>query len=102
MGLFLLVYASIRVANLSQAVQKVKVTADTPAYVRISKEPILAEKFLAGARPLVFPLFLKLVGNDVERVVWVQGIFSILSWSILAVSVAYSLQVFFLQFAALA
>ena len=57
MGLFLLVYASIRVANLSQAVQKVKVTADTPAYVRISKEPILAEKFLAGARPLVFPLY---------------------------------------------
>ncbi|HSL43583.1 MAG TPA: hypothetical protein VK897_09140 [Anaerolineales bacterium] len=98
--LFLVAYAAIRVVNLSQAAQKVKATADTPAYVRISKESVLADKFLAGARPLVFPLFLKLLGNDVERVVWAQGVFSIISWSVLAVSIAYSLQIFFLQFAA--
>lgn len=97
--LILTVYAAVRIVNLSQAVQKSKATADTPAYVRISKEPIFSEKFLSGARPLVFPLALKLLGGNAERVVWAQGIFSIVSWSVLAVSLGLSLQVSFMQFA---
>jgi hypothetical protein len=97
--LILAVYAAVRIANLSQAVQKLKATADTPAYVRISKEPIFSEKFLSGARPLVFPLALKLLGGNAERVVWAQGIFSIVSWSVLAVSLGLSLQVSLMQLA---
>jgi hypothetical protein len=53
MILFLAGYAIVRLNNLAQAVQKVKSTADTTAYIRISKEPVLAQKFLAGSRPPV-------------------------------------------------
>lgn len=93
-------YAVLRVINLAQAVQKVKSTADTTSYVRISREPIFGNKFLAGSRPFIFPLVLKLFGNDAETIVWAQGILSIISWSLLAVSAAYSLHVPFLKFAA--
>ncbi len=89
----------IRVLNLSEAVKRVKTTADTTSYMRISKEPILDSKFLVAARPFVFPLLLKLSGNDSEKAVWAQGLFSILSWSALAWAVASSLHFSFLKFA---
>ena len=94
-------YALVRVLNLSEAVKRVKTTADTTSYLRIAKEPIFDSSFLAAARPFVFPLFLKLFGSDPEKVVWAQGLFSTLSWSVLAVAVAYSLHVFPLRFAGL-
>ena len=97
MGFILASYLTIRILNLSQAVQKVRTTADTASYVRISKESIFGIRFLATSRPFVFPLVLKVFQNDSESVVWAQGIFSIISWSVLAVSVGYSLQVFFLR-----
>ncbi len=100
MVLLLVAYAVVRVMNLAQAVQKVKSTADTTAYVRISKEPILAEKFLAGSRPPVFPLVLKLLGRDEERVAWAQGVLSVISWSVLAAAAASSLQASVLRLAA--
>lgn len=93
-------YAAVRILNLAQAVQKVKSTADTISYVRISQEPVLGNKFLAGSRPFIFPLVLKLFGNNPETVAWGQGILSILSWGLLAVGVAYSLHILFLKFAA--
>jgi hypothetical protein len=92
----------VRVINLSEAVKKVKTTADTTSYVRISKEPIFDIEFLAAARPFVFPLLLKLLGNNPEKVVWAQGLFSTLSWSVLAVAVAYSLHFSFLKLAGFA
>jgi hypothetical protein len=101
MALVLAGYAAIRAVNLSQAVQKVKTTADTPSYVRISKESIFGAKFLANARPFIFPLILKVFRNNEETVAWAQGIFSIVSWGILAIAVAYSLQVSFLKLIAL-
>ena len=98
--IFLLaLYATVRILNLSQAVQKVKATADTPSYVRISKEAIFGSRFLASSRPFIFPLALRLFNNNPERVAWAQGIFSILSWSALAAAVAYSLNLFILKFA---
>ena len=100
MVLLLAAYAMVRIMNLSEAVQKVKSTADTTAYIRISKEPILAEKFLAASRPPVFPLLLKLLGRDEERVVWAQGVLSVISWSVLAAAVASSLQASVLRLAA--
>jgi hypothetical protein len=100
MILILASYSTIRILNLSQAVQRVKTTADTTSYVRISKESIFGNRFLASSRPLFFPFVLKLFRNNAETVVWAQGIFSIISWSILAISVAYSLHIFFLRMAA--
>src|ERR1043166_435049 len=97
----LALYSTVRILNLSQAVQKVKTTADTPSYVRISKESLFGTEFVANTRPLLFPFLLKLFGGNMERVAWVQGIFSMISWSALALSVAYSLQLSFLRFAAL-
>jgi hypothetical protein len=98
--LVLAAYATLRILNLSQAVQRVKTTADTTSYVRISKQAIFGREFLAGSRPPVFPLLLKLFGNDEETVAWAQGIISIASWGILAVAVAYSLHASFLKPAA--
>jgi hypothetical protein len=90
-------YMMVRVVNLSQAVQRVKTTADTRSYVRISQESVFESRFFASSRPFIFPLILKLFGKDPERVVWAQGMFSILSWSLLAAAVAYSLQLFILK-----
>ncbi|HET9587423.1 MAG TPA: hypothetical protein VFO91_01420 [Anaerolineales bacterium] len=93
-------YAGMRVFNLAQAAQRVKTTADTTAYMRISREAILDSRFLAAARPFIFPLVLKVFGQDGQRVAWAQGLFSIVSWSVLAFSVALSLHSLFLRLAA--
>lgn len=85
-------YAVIRVVNISTAVQKVKSTGDTPAFIRISTENISSSGFLASTRPMIFPLLIKVSGGNPERVAWIQGLFSILSWGILAVGVAYSIR----------
>lgn len=90
-------YATVRILNLSQAVQKVKSATDTPSYMRISREPIFGGQFLTEARPLLFPLVIKAFGGNEEKIAWAQGVFSIFSWSILALSVAYSFHLPFLQ-----
>ena len=95
----LLVYGIVRVLNISEAVQRVKATADTTSYVRISNERLFSSKFLSAARPFVFPLLLKLLGGDPEKTVWAQGFFSVLSWSTLALAVASSLHFYLLKFA---
>ena len=100
LALVLVAYAGLRVLNLSQVAPKVRVTVDTASYVRISQESLFGSRFLAGSRPFVFPLVLKLLGNDDETVVWLQGIISIISWSVLAISAAYSFRVLFLKFTA--
>ena len=94
-------YFVLRMINLSQAVQKVKSTADTTAYMRISRDPLFESDFLAGARPFIFPLLLKLFRGNEEAVAWAQGIFSALSWSVLALSTAASLRTTLLNYAAL-
>lgn len=95
--LILASYAAVRISNLARAVESVKSTADTTSYVRISNEPVFSSEFLGTSRPFVFPLVLKLFNNDEEAVAWAQGVFSIISWSILALAVGYSLQVAFLR-----
>jgi hypothetical protein len=100
LGIALVFYSTVRIISLSQSVQRVKSTADTTAYMRISQEQVLSQEFLAGSRPMLFPLVLKLFGQQAEKVVWAQGIFSILSWSLLAVALASSLRTNILRFAA--
>lgn len=57
---------------------------DTTAYLRISRADILNQRFWADARPLVFPLLLKLTGQSLPLTSLVQLIFSIFSWGCLA------------------
>jgi hypothetical protein len=98
--LALALYSTVRIISLSQSIQRVKSTADTTAYMRISQEPVLSGDFLAGSRPMLFPMVLKMFGQQAEKVAWAQGVFSILSWSLLAVAVASSLRTNILRFAA--
>jgi hypothetical protein len=103
-GLLIIVfalYSAIRIVNLSAAVERVKSTADTPAYLRISQESVLSRDFLAGSRPFVFPGLLKLFGQNEKNVVWAQGLFSVMSWSILAVSVSASVRTYIAKAAAI-
>jgi hypothetical protein len=94
-------YVALRMINLSQAVQKVKSTADTTAYLRISRDPLLSRDFLAGSRPCIFTQLQKIFRGNEETVAWAQGIFSSLSWSALALSMAASLKTTLLKYAAL-
>lgn len=103
-GLLIIVfalYSAIRIINLATAVERVKSTADTPAYLRISQESVLSRDFLAGSRPFVFPGLLKLFGQNEKNVVWAQGLFSVMSWSILAVSVSASVRTYIAKAAAI-
>ena len=94
-------YSALRIINLASSVQRVKSTADTPAYLRISEEPVWSRDFLAGSRPFVFPGLLKFFGQNEKNVVWAQGLFSVMSWSILAVSMAASVKSYIAKVAAI-
>lgn len=92
-----IVYAIIRVAVNLPALSKPRELADTVSYLRISKEPILAEKFLADGRPFVFPLLLKITQQDVNLTSLLQLGFSILAWGFLASIVSASMRTSWLQ-----
>lgn len=91
MLLLFVLFASVRIINLSSATKKVKVATDTYAYERISEYPL--ESLLTRARPPVFTLVLKFFSGNREMVAWAQGIFSILCWGGLAVCVAQTMRV---------
>lgn len=85
------VYAILRWNNESLAFEKAKQISDTKAYIRISGEPLLTRDFWTNARPAIYPLLLKILQADLSSVSAFQSAFSILTWFILASSVAYSL-----------
>jgi len=87
-------YANLRWTNEAPAFEKAKQTADTPAYVRISGEAFLSKDFWANTRPPMFPLVLKLYNADVIKVATFHAAFSIFTWGMLALAVAYSLKGF--------
>lgn len=90
MLLLFALYANLRWTNESPAFEKAKETADTPAYMRVSGEAFLSQKFWANARPPMFPLVLKLYFADKVKVAAFQTFFSIFAWGLLALSLAYS------------
>jgi hypothetical protein len=63
---------------------------DTTAYLRISGQPLLDVDFWGSSRPLVFPLLLKIAQQDFFTAAALQLGFSILAWTLLALSVAAS------------
>ena len=85
-------YANLRWANEAPAFGKAKRTADTPAYVRISREDFFSKDFWADSRPPVFPLVLKIYAVATTKVAAFQAAFSIFAWGMLALAVAYSLK----------
>jgi hypothetical protein len=69
---------------------------DTPRYVSTGSYSLLDGNFWVGKRPFTIPLFYKLIGytpqnysdqGEMEQVARIQLIFSIIAWTILAISV---------------
>ena len=87
-----LVYAFVRVAPNLAALARPRELADTTAYLRISTRPLSDVEFWGSTRPFVFPLLLKISGQDVSTAAALQLGFSILAWGLLALSVSASLR----------
>jgi len=85
-------YAAGRVVSAQPALEKPRQLADTISYLRISRQPILDPSFWGSTRPLVFPLLLKLSGQDIRRTSAAQLGFSIFAWGLLALFVARQLR----------
>jgi len=92
MLLLFAVYANLRWTSESPAFDKPKQTADTSAYVRVAGEEFLSRRFWANTRPPMFPLLLKVYNADFLQVTAFQAAFSIFSWGMLALAVAFSLK----------
>jgi hypothetical protein len=64
---------------------------DTTGYVQEAHAPILSTDFLLGPRGFTIPLFFKIVGVQVNRIVWLQAIFGLFCWGALAFAFLKSL-----------
>ena len=89
MLLFFVAYAWLRWESEAPALTKFKRTADTPAYFRVANEDLFSRDFWGNTRPPMFPLVIKALNSDAIRVVQFQTAFSIVSWGLFALSVAY-------------
>lgn len=97
LALIFLVYVIARVTLNLPALSKPRELADTAAYLRISKEPISDIKFWGDSRPFVFPLLLKISGQDVSTAATLHLGFSILTWGFLALTISALLSSTYLQ-----
>jgi hypothetical protein len=76
-------YTVVRLASNYSVISDPGTIEDTTAYLRISRENILSQRFWADARPFVFPLLLKLTGQNLPLTSFIQLIFSVFSWGCL-------------------
>jgi hypothetical protein len=83
-------YAATRFAFSQPALAEPRGMDDTTAYLRISNQPLLDVDFWGSSRPFVFPLLLKIAHQDFATAAALQLGFSILAWTLLALSVAVS------------
>jgi hypothetical protein len=65
--------------------------SDSKAYEAVARFPILSRGFVAGQRPMLIPLMLKLTGTPTSFVV-LQTVLSALCWGLLALAVARRIQ----------
>jgi len=86
------VYAGLRWSSEAPAFEKARQVADTAAYLRIAGGALSAPEFWINTRPFLFPLVLKGFKGDLAAVASFQTGFSILSWGLLALAVAYSMK----------
>jgi hypothetical protein len=85
-----LLYAVARVVTNLPALDKPRELADTTAYLRISREPVQSQKFWGDARPFVFPLLLKISGQNLSIAATLHLGLSILAWGLLALMISAS------------
>ena len=83
-----LAYAVGRVVTTLPALHKPRELADTVAYTRISREPLLSPEFWGSTRPFTFPLLLKTAAQDYQIAAWMQLGISVLAWGLLAWMIA--------------
>ncbi len=86
----IILYAAARLALSQPALANPRALDDTTAYLRISNQPLLNVDFWGSSRPFVFPLLLKIAHQDFPTAAFLQLGFSILAWTLLALSVAAS------------
>lgn len=94
--LIFLIYIVARLTLNLPALSKPRELADTVSYLRISNVPIMNVNFWGDGRPFVFPLLLKIAGQDVKLASALQLGFSILAWGLLALTVSVSLRTIWL------
>ena len=80
-------YAWLRIDN-ANIIHEPRSFGDTNDYFHNASLPVFSREFWMDARPPVTALFWKLVNSDPEKIFDLQLYFSILSWGILAVTVA--------------
>ena len=97
-ALFFMVTALFRI----RAVQNVIPAQfpDTTSYIQQARAPILSTNFLLGARGFTIPLFFKIAGVQVDRIVWLQALFGLLCWTALALALLKSLSNYWIGLAA--
>jgi hypothetical protein len=78
------VYLLARVFFSLPAYDKPRQLGDTNSYMRVSRSPLSSHDFWSGGRPFVFPLLLKITGQDIQATAAVQLGLSIVSWGALA------------------
>ncbi len=88
LSLIFIIYAVGRFVTALPALDKPRDLADTDAYLRISRQPLLVEDFWASTRPLVFPLLLKITEQDLRRTAVIQLGVSLLAWGFLGWRIA--------------
>ena len=90
-GALLLAFLSARLIHLSR-IADVREFPDTGSYAQIAARPVLSQSFLAAERPFVLPLIYKLLKLDFDRVAVAQTLLSILSWGLLAILIARTVE----------
>ncbi len=92
-----LVYVAARSTTNQLAQSRPRELVDTAAYLRISQQPIFDIRFWGDKRPFVFPLLLKISGQDTSLTSSIQLGFSIFAWGLLALLLSASMRAFWLK-----
>lgn len=92
-----LIYVAARLITNLPAQANPRKLADTTAYLRISSQPISDIRFWGDKRPFVFPLLLKISGQDTSLTSFIQVGFSIFAWGLLALLISASMRTFWLK-----
>jgi len=90
-ALFFLFYAQMRYENSLLPIPR-SGFGDVGEYYKIASQSIFSQSFWIGERPPTIPLFFKLTGTEYgqnyDKVVTFQLLFSIVSWGVLALTLA--------------
>jgi hypothetical protein len=92
-------YAALRL-SLFQPTRN-DIWTDTQDYLRMARWPLLSLSFWAGARPVGTLLIYKLLGADIQRIIYFQVLLALSCWGLLGLAVARSIRTPWLRWIAL-